>query len=422
MASDPTHFLSGRRIVVGGAGLAGLSFVISLFKFWDAAIPPPEIVLVEADSRDESINRWPYELQLSGEHDDSPLVGFQEQGLLDAVLTSAAVRANPDAAMHIWDKAWKSLIAFKPKTREGMPTSSVRISRAALLALMIAAVEANTKITWATSVHGVERLPDGTVRVSLLDKVSGAVSEEVVCDLLVAADGDESAIRKAMRPDDVSANTGHITIGGFVDFGDKASIPAPLADDFGIVVGGDGVAAVVAHVNHDGRLVWSVVKEEKKTPPRDAYDNTDAAAFAALMEEARAAAKNIGAPLADLIDRTEQGTSFARPPREREPFGHANAPELRGVIFVGEANRLVSSYAGSGGALALRDGIELARALIGGGSLEEATAAYDTTALARSNRAMKQARDTMNTAHLSGWKWTITKTALSTGGFLTGNK
>ncbi|OAA48323.1 Monooxygenase, FAD-binding protein [Beauveria brongniartii RCEF 3172] len=416
MTSDSKHFLSGRKVIVCGAGLGGLTFVLSLLKFWNAAVPTPEVVIVDADGREESINRGLYDLQLNADTEESALVGLRDLGLYDAVVAQAVTRNNPDSTMHVWDKSWKSLMTIKPKVMEGFSTGGVRIRRTDLLALLIEAVEARTKITWRTSVQDAKRLPDGTLRVSLLDKTSGAASQEE-CALLVAADGDDSTLRNIFRPKDVTKLTGHVGIGGQVDFGDKASVPAPLTSDFGIVVGGDGVASAVVQLNNDGKLLWSIFKEEKT--PRAAYDNTDVAAFKALLDEARTSSKSIADPLPSLIGKTRQETSFARAVRERDAFGH-DAPELRGVIFIGDANRLVSVYINNGGGLAIRDGISLAQELVGQKSLEAATATYDKAALARSTASIKSGRKTMDTAHLSGWKWSVAKTALSAGGFLAG--
>ncbi|XWW97427.1 hypothetical protein V2A60_005409 [Cordyceps javanica] len=417
MAVDPTHFLSGRKVVVCGAGLGGLSFVLSLFKYWDAAVPAPEVILVDADGREESIKRGLYDLQLNADTEDSALVGLRDLGLFDAVLAQAVTQNNPDATMHVWDKSWKSITTIKPKLAPGFSTGGVRIRRGDLVALLVEAVEARTKISWGTSVQDAKRLPDGTLRVSLLDKASGAASQQE-CDLVVAADGDESTLRKIFRPADVTKLTGHVAIGGQVDFGNRTSAPAPLTSDFGITVGGDGVASAVVQLNNDGKLLWSVFKEEKT--PRAAYDNADAAAFRALMDEARASSKSIAEPLPTLIGQTKQETSFARPVRERDAFGH-DAHELRGIVFIGDSNRFVSVYMNNGGTLAIRDGINLAQELVAQASLEAATAAYDKAALARSTKSLKAGRQTMNTAHLSGWKWGVAKTALSAGSFLSGN-
>ncbi|OAA73867.1 Monooxygenase, FAD-binding protein [Cordyceps fumosorosea ARSEF 2679] len=421
MAPDAKHFLSGRTVFVCGAGISGLTFVLSLLQQWDPAVPAPsEILLVDTDDRAASIARGAYDLQLNADTEEAPLVGLRDLGLLDAVLARATTRTNPDAVMHVWDKSWKSLTTIKPKVVESFAgTPGVRIRRAALLEILVEAVEARTTIRWGTAVQDAQRLPDGTLRVSLLEKASGAASQRD-CDLLVAADGDESTLRRVFRPNDDTKPIGYIAMGGQVDFGDATSAPAPLTRDFGIIVGGDGVASAVVQLNNAGKLLWSVFKEEKKAPAGDAYDNTSAAAFQALLDEARATSKNIAEPLPTLIAKTKQETSFRRPVREREAFGH-EAAALRGVVFLGDANRHVSVYMNNGGALAVRDGIDLARALVAQpASVEAATAAYDKTALPRSTKSIKAGRQTMNTAHLSGLKWTLAKTALSAGSFFSG--
>ncbi|KAJ6788672.1 hypothetical protein PWT90_04981 [Aphanocladium album] len=416
MATDSKHFLSGRKIIVSGAGPGGLTFVLSLLKFWDAAIPLPEIVIVDADGRDESINRWPYEIQLSSETEVSPLVALRDLGLYDAAKAQAKYFVNPEAVINVWDKSWKPIMAVKPKIFEGFSTSGLRLSRTALLTILIEAVEAKTKITWGTSVQDAKRLPDGRFSVSLLDKASGASSQEE-CDLLVAADGDESTLRKIFRPNDVSEPTGHLCMGGAAEFGSISSIPSQISINNGIVVSGDGVAGAIVHVRDNGRMMWAVYKEEKT--PRAAYDKTDAAAFEGLLEEARTLTKSIAEPLQTVIGKTIQDTSFCRAVRERDPFTH-EAPELRGVFFIGEANRFVTGYMGSGGEMAIRDGFSLAQELVRQTSLDQARIGYDKESLPRTTKVLKQGRTTRTTAHLTGWKWSVAKTALAAGNYLTG--
>lgn len=416
MTTDSKHFLSGRKIIVSGAGLGGLTFVLSIFKFWDAAIPPPEVVIVDSDGRDESINRWPYELQLNAESEESALVGLRDLGLLDAIVNKATIQTNPDAVMNVWDKSWKALMVIKPKTVEGFAKPGVRITRTALLRILIEAVEGQTKIRWGTSVQDAKRLPNGQVQVSLLDKASGAATQEE-CDLLVAADGDGSTIRKIFRPKDVSKPTGYICMGGRSEFGSKTNLPDPIAIDNGIIVSGEGVAGVIVHVNDEGRVLWAIYKEEKT--PRAEYDPKDAAAFKDLIEEARKSSKSIAEPFNSVIDKTVQDTTFVRTVVERDAFSH-ESPDLRGIIFIGDANRCPSSYINNGGSLAIRDGINLAKQLVDQKSLDAARDAYDKVMMPLATGSIKAGRQTMNTAHLSGWKWTMARTALSAGGFLAG--
>ncbi|KAJ3477837.1 hypothetical protein NLG97_g8732 [Lecanicillium saksenae] len=278
MTTDSKHFLSGRKIIVSGAGIGGLTFVLSLLQFWDTEIPPPEVVIVDTDSRDESINRWPYELLLNSEIDASSLVALRDLGLYDKVKARAEHSAHPGAVANVWDKSWKPVLTVKPKLFEGFTSSSLRISRTALLTVLIEALEAKTKITWKTSVHDAKRLPDGRLSVSLLDKASGATSQQE-CDVLVAADGDESTIRKLFRPKDISQPTGHVAMGGAVDFGSLTSVPSEININSGIIVSGDGVASGVLHIRGNGTVVWALYKEEKS--PRTDYDKKDKDQFAA---------------------------------------------------------------------------------------------------------------------------------------------
>jgi 2-polyprenyl-6-methoxyphenol hydroxylase-like FAD-dependent oxidoreductase len=64
--SNGPHFLSGRHIVVAGAGIAGLSFVVALRKLWLTGVPPPRITIFERDSEHDALGREGYSLSLAG--------------------------------------------------------------------------------------------------------------------------------------------------------------------------------------------------------------------------------------------------------------------------------------------------------------------------------------------------------------------
>jgi 2-polyprenyl-6-methoxyphenol hydroxylase-like FAD-dependent oxidoreductase len=77
------------------------------------------------------------------------------------------------------------------------------------------------------------------------------------------------------------------------------------------------------------------------------------------------------------------------------------------VIFIGDANHAVSPFAGNGANLALCDGWDLAEQLTKASSLEEGLRAYDSLAVARSRRVLRQSHISIRAAHSTGWESTL---------------
>jgi 2-polyprenyl-6-methoxyphenol hydroxylase-like FAD-dependent oxidoreductase len=186
----------------------------------------------------------------------------------------------------------------------------------------------------------------------------------------------------------------------------------------GLVITGDGIGSFFSHPS-PGRLLWGLSKWEKDGP-RDGYDKTDPKAFEALMAESREMAKGIAEPMATIISKTTNPEmSFIVPARDKQPFGHGgDLPE--NVVFIGDANHTVSSFAGTGANLAMKDGWDLATELCKSDSASGAAAAYDKIALPRANKTLKESRDRMGQCHTSGWKWTMLRTAISAGSLFVG--
>ncbi|KAM4055908.1 FAD binding domain-containing protein [Hirsutella rhossiliensis] len=328
---------------------------------------------------------------------------------------------------------------IRRKPLHGLPTANVRISRGDLRRVLLDAAVADaddawqhSHVRWGSQCQCFTRLDDGRLRVIVGRRRSSAVqprqmagkgelnrddgdesqrrvSEDRVCDLLVAADGAHSKLRPFVRPGDKLEYVGAVLRGGLSLF-EEGSVPSPPGRDWGFVVSDGGVSCFVSPV--DSRTVfWAVgnlerdpVLELRSGSNRD--DEAEAAAPAAVIGRVRELGAVFGERFATLTARTEPKTVFCTNARDKRPFAHDDIL-ARGwpVLFIGDSNHALSPFAGFGANLALADGWDLAEQLCRakGGSLAEAVAAYDALSGPRANRVLAASRRTMRAAHGAGW-------------------
>lgn len=218
MAAKQAHFLEGKKIIVAGAGIAGLAFVVALQKQWDPSLQAPEIVVYDRDIRDLSIKREGYSLSLNGADKDGGLLAMRQLGLLDEALKCAVPGLDRmGGSFKVWDSDWNDQLTIRLRPHGGLPTSGIRIARKDLRNILIAAAEGATSITWGTSCVVAQRLENGRIRVQL-DSEDGSAPRENECDLLIAADGARSKLRASLRPKDQLRYAGAIQIGGSARF------------------------------------------------------------------------------------------------------------------------------------------------------------------------------------------------------------
>ena len=85
----PPHFLSGKRIIVAGARIAGLSFAIALKKQWATQHPnvlPPTLKIFERETSKNEIQRQGYTLSLRSDSSSFGLQSLQKLGVLDQTI------------------------------------------------------------------------------------------------------------------------------------------------------------------------------------------------------------------------------------------------------------------------------------------------------------------------------------------------
>lgn len=393
----PHCFAAGKRIVVAGAGIAGLAFAVALRKQWAAMPPsltPPVITLYERDPKDFGVEREGYSISIRSDGNSAGLQALQKLGLLDTMLSQSITGIQKDPGTFcLWDKEWKEILRAKASTPKTLPVPGMRIKRNVLRKNLIEAVNANDEIRWGTTCTGAVKLSNGKIGVQLSN---GQLDE---CDLVVAADGSGSKIRSSFRPDDKLSFTGAVSIAGKSTF--KDNIPPPVNRDWGLYLPGTGAGLFVSPID-EHNAIWSL--SYLAPTPREIPKSPSPEWVQELRKEALELGKGCAEPFQTLVKATDDASMGILNNTDKQPFPHLTG-SLEGIpiVFIGDANHAVSPYAGSGANLALMDAWELAEQLLKCDSLSSALTAYDALAIPRSKTVVKFSHWTIGLAHSGGW-------------------
>ncbi|KAI1314002.1 putative monooxygenase [Xylaria venustula] len=408
-----SHFLSGKKIVVAGAGIAGLSFAIALKKLWPPSIKPPVVIIYERDAEELALGREGYSLSLNGIDRDSGLYALRQLGLLDEIIKLAVFRVEDQGHgkghFTMWTHEFQPMISVRPKIIPELPTSGMRIARKDLRRVLVEATAAgSTDIRWGAACTAAQQLSDGRLRIRLVDEDS--VEREEECDVLVAADGASSKVRACLRPDDNLQFAGAVQIAGSARF--ETAIPSPLDTNWGGVLTGTGAACFFSRVDQNS-LVWALSILEGN--PRPKYDNHDSQQVRDMLREARELGKDIAEPFKSILDATDPSTTLILNAMDKQPFSHDmnSGP----VIFIGDANHAVSPFAGNGANLALKDGWDLADQLCQSNNLTRAVTTYDKRSVPRAVATLNSSHWRIKVGHATGlgyWMYRIFFTAAGT--------
>jgi 2-polyprenyl-6-methoxyphenol hydroxylase-like FAD-dependent oxidoreductase len=158
-SSTSSHFLAGKKIIVAGAGLGGLSFILALHKQWistssSLGFPSPLIITVyERDKKFAGLSREGYSLSIRSDGLSGGMQALHKLGLLEAMLrVSIAGTKGDQGAFVIWDKNWKEILKTKAQTSDkDLLAPSMRIARKALREVLIDAVPPHVNIQWETA-------------------------------------------------------------------------------------------------------------------------------------------------------------------------------------------------------------------------------------------------------------------------------
>lgn len=392
--------LAGKSIIIAGAGVGGLAFAIALSKQWPyGAATKPKVTIYERDSYDDRVGREGYTLSVRSDRRSGGIQVLDKLGLYEKIReVSVTGYREGGGAFVLWDRNWNDLLKVKVDSAGPKALHSMRIRRNALQKVLAdGAVDCGADIRWSTQVVDAERLEGGGMRVNLKD---GTTAD---CDILIAADGSKSAIRRCLRPDDGLDFAGVVGMMGTARFETEEQVPKPLDKDWGLILGGNGkgVGLFASPVDSHSAL-WSLSYCCKEPRKQVKYPIPEAE-LTALMDEARELAKDFPPKLHDLMSATDPTTFRWFNAMDRPAFRHT-VDQHGPVVWIGDANHAVSPFAGNGANMALMDAWDLARCLGQAASLEEGLQEYDQAAVPRALATLKMSRFNITMFHATGWR------------------
>ena len=391
-SNDEKHYLSGKRIIVSGAGIGGLTFCIAFEQFLrqksENLDPPPTLVVYERDPSFDAIGREGYSLSIRGDKLSGGMQIFQKLGILDQMIDES----NPGSHFTLFNNDFTPLMEIRSPPVEDLPQSSMRIARIKLREILLKNVSSSIPIHWNCSVHSAKELENGNVLVSLSDGSEGE------CDLLIVADGANSVIRRLLRPEHELHFAGAVVIAARTHSLEK--LPSPLEKTFGGVIGGDGHFLFVAPNDRTSAL-WSVsyLSSTPREPKSSATMNEDE--IDEILSEAKERTKIFGEPMPTLFKETLRSSISVFNAKDLTPFNNTGS-----VIFIGDAQHAMSPFAGNGANMAIMDGYQLAEQLIHSKDLITAIKSYDQSSIPRSASAIQMSHRSISMGHSQGvWKF-----------------
>jgi 2-polyprenyl-6-methoxyphenol hydroxylase-like FAD-dependent oxidoreductase len=331
------HELAGKRIIVTGAGLAGMAFARAMDRSWPSDHPKPEIVIYERSSKALKPGHEGYTMGIKAV---SGLRALDRIGLLDDALANSTVGRNGIPRVPtIWKNDWKSMLQLNepsPKTQARIPATGIRLVRHVLRQILMTALPSDTKVHWEKGCDSVDILEGGRVRVSLSD---GSSDE---CDLLVAADGASSNVRSTLLPDNTLEYAGAICFQGTSKF--PSGKPELLEKNWGINISGSNVAFLTFPVDSTTG-VWALTYKSDQSRERirgqEAVERKEE-----LLDELRQRGIMFHEPFGQFIDASIPDTLQVFSAQHRSPINHAQKLPKANIVLIGDANHPMSPFSG----------------------------------------------------------------------------
>ncbi|TLD04204.1 hypothetical protein E2P81_ATG10607 [Venturia nashicola] len=386
------HDLAGKRIIVSGAGLAGMAFARALERSWPQEHPKPELVIYERSSK------------------VLPADPLDDLGLLDLALSNSTVGAGGTQQLPtLWDKNWQQMLDpnTPTKSNERIPSYGVRLARHTLRQMLLDAMPSNTNVQWEKGCDSVEVIDGGRVHITLSD---GSTDE---CDLLVAADGANSKVRSSLLPGRTLDYVGAIIVQGTSRF--PKGKPHPVNKKWGITMGG-GVAFLNFPFDSDTG-VWGLTytsdQPRERIRGKEAIDRQQE-----IFDEIRQRGKMFQEPFNQFIEATDPASLQIFSGEHKSPMSHAQNLSHANVVMIGDSNHPMTPFSGMGANLALLDAVVLAKELSENASLRTAIENFDADSAPRSQKAISRAYLTIALLHAEGIKFWLLRMFLAVLNFV----
>lgn len=403
MEPPPTSFpspLAGKKIIVAGAGIAGLAFVVSLRSIWKEELGKfPDVTHYERDHGQPDLSREGYSISIRSDEMSAGIQALQQMKILDALLDISITRkGNERGYFGLWSLDWRRLVRVRDEAPGGLPTSGMRIARTKMRRVLLEAATKHGEIVWDVACTAVLPTTDESIGVRLSN------GKEDSCDFLVVADGANSKLRSCVRPDDKLNFAGPVSISAISRFSGPS--PEPVSRDWGIVPSGQGVALFVSPMGEQSAN-WSL-SYMADAPRREQRQPLSPDLSTQLLQEAKERGAVFKEPFQTLVEHSDTATLMVFNAMDKEPFAHGAANGMPdSIVFIGDSNHAVSPFAGNGANIALKDGYDLAECLCTHKSVEKAVEVYDKRSLPRASISVRTSHVSIAVVHSSGLTWVL---------------